>query len=348
MSYHDKLIALCNMLPPYCRDYFSAISDYEIRTRTAYAGDLKVFFEWVLQQPDFCAYESIHNIPLEIFDKLTHRDIDMFMEYLEKYEFEGKIYTNSPQGKKRKLATLRSFCKYFYRIEKIHNDPTQKVLMPKPKEKEFLVLSEQEQKKLMSLAETGERKSDLQKKYHEKTQYRDVAILTLFLSTGLRVSELVGIDIYDIDFEEQRILVTRKGGKKEFVYFNNESLDALGNYLDFERNNLLKLDKRELELNDMPDGPLFVSLKHSRISVRMVEIIIKNYARYVLPPNVKATPHTLRKTFGTSLYAEYMDLALVQHALGHESPVTTAKFYAKYNPDYNKKLKDYHSTTDLQ
>lgn len=342
MSYHDTLIHLCNMLPDYCMEFFNAKADSkQIRTRVAYAGDLKVFFEYILTRKDLGAFDSIENIPLTIFDRLKNTDINAYLAYLEEYEFEGKKYTNSAAGKKRKLACLKTFCKYFRMVGKLNSNPTELVELPSVKEKEILILTENEQKQLLDQAESGNRKTDRQKKYHDKTKYRDMAILTLFLNTGIRVSELVNIDDYDLDLSEQRVLITRKGGKQEFVYFNNETLAAITDYLDLERNELLCIDKEFISTNEIPNGPLFVSLKHDRISVRMVQYIVKNYATAVLPPGIKVTPHILRKTFGTSLYQKYRDLYLVQHALGHESPQTTSKHYTKYNPEYNKQLKQY-------
>lgn len=342
MSYHDDLIKLCDMLPAYCREFFSAKADtQEIRTRVAYAGDLKVFFEYIMTREDLGPYETIKDIPLELFNSLKYTDINAYLAYLEEYNSDGAKYTNSAAGKKRKLSSLKSFCKYYRSVGKLTQNPTELVELPKVKEKEIVVLSPQEQDKLKDIVDTGKRKSKTQMKYHEQIHYRDMAILTLFLNTGIRVSELVGINNYDLDLEEQRILVTRKGGDKEFVYFNNETLYAICDYLDYERNVLLGYDEEMLNQGELPNGPLFVSLKHRRISVRMVQIIIQNYAKFVLPPGVKVTPHTLRKTFGTQLYSKYRDLYLTQHALGHSSPSTTAKYYAKYNEEYNKQLREF-------
>lgn len=336
----NQLYDLLSELPDYCTKYCAAKSEtLSLKTRIAYIGDIKVFLYFLITQKnqDF-PYESVKDIPLSSMEKLDNSDIDIFVQYLTEYTFQGKTYQNSPAGKKRKIATLKSFFKYFQRIGRLTTNPAELTEIPKLREKPIVVLSKKEQEQIRKVIETGSRKSEKQKKYHEKTKFRDLAILSLFLGTGIRVSELVSINDFDLDLSEQRVLVTRKGGKQEFVYFNREVLDTLCTYIDYERNALLGLTKEKKDTYE--DAPLFLSQRHKRITVRMVEIIIKKYAATILPPNVKATPHTLRKTFGTELYAKYKDLYLVQAALGHSSPATTAKYYAKFDPEYLKQLRE--------
>lgn len=335
----DMFLKLCKELPGYCTDFFAAKSEtLELKTRTAYAGDLKVFFDYLIREMhEMFPYDNISMVPLSGLDALKSTDIDQFMMYLSEYTLEDKTYTNSSAGKKRKLATLKTFFKYFTRTGRLSHNPAEWVETPKIKEKEIVILSEGEQIKLLNAAERGINRSARGKSMHEKKRFRDFAILATFLGTGLRVSELVGINDYDLDLEQQRFLITRKGGKRQFVYFNADVLDALCNYIDYERNSLLGDD---FDGDSYQDGPLFLSLKHQRISVRQVQVIIKRYASFVLPPNMKVTPHTLRKTFGTEAYRKYKDLYLVQNALGHSSPATTAKFYAQFDPEYLKQFKD--------
>lgn len=340
MSEYSNLAILCSTLPSYCMAFFTAKDEtLGPRTKTAYAGDLNIFFYWLTQY--LFKDKKATEITLSDLDSLTYDDINTYVAFLTEYTLDDKVYKNTSAGKKRKIACLKTFFKYLLRSGKISSDPVALVEIPRVKEKEILILSSDEKSKMLEQSLTGSRKTERQKKFHEKTKYRDFAILTLFLSTGLRVSELVGINNYDLDLEQQRVYVTRKGGKHEYIYFNKEALDALCDYLDFERNELLGYDNEVLNQNELPDGPLFVSLKHERISVRMVEIIVKKYAKCVLPVSVKVTPHVLRKTYGSELYYKYRDLALVQHALGHSSPQTTAKHYTKFDPEYLAKLKEF-------
>ena len=145
---------------------------------------------------------------------------------------------------------------------------------------------------------------------------RDVAILTLLLNTGIRVSEMVGIDLQDIDWNEKRIKIFRKGRKEQYVYFNAPVEEALKDYIDYER----KTSSEDL-------NALFISRKGQRISVRAVERLVKKYTASVVPMK-RITPHKLRSTYATNLYNETGDIYLVADVLGHTSVDTTRKHYA--------------------
>lgn len=336
MTYSSKYITEINKLPDYCRRYFDAMQDkFTAATKYVYAVDLKIFFEWLSAQLN---KEKALDVTLEDLSSLTEDDINSYLSYLSEYEYEGKVYANTAAGKSRKITTLRSFFKYFKRRELISKNVMEYIEIPKVRKKEIVILSPDEQQNIFDVAEKGSNKSERAKKFHEKTVKRDLAILTLFLGTGIRVSELVNINDQDIDFKEQRILIVRKGGNQQFVYFGNEVSAALLEYMEDERPTLLGYKNG----NDIPvDSPVFISLKHQRITTRMVEIIIKNYAKAVIPSSVKITPHTLRKTYGTMLYYQYKDIYLTQKALGHTTPQTTIKYYTKFDEEQLKRLKEY-------
>ena len=349
-----KFLEIIDELPDYCMMYFMSKADtYKPRTKVTYAIDLKSFFWYLIDAlPDRFPYAKISDIPKDSLNTLVSDDIVMYMAYLNEYSMKDSdgsyptklnhdgnpeiiVYKNGPAAKKRKLAALKSFFKYMMVNRKLTNDPTVYVDIPKLDEKAIITLSKKEEKKLKDCVSNGSGKTDRGKKFFEKTKYRDLAIITLFLGTGLRISELCGLNMFDFDFEERRILVARKGHKQEFVYFNQEVLSTLTDYIEFERPQLLKeaYDKKS-------DGPLFVSNRGTRITVNRVEMIIKEYGRQVLPPNVKISAHLLRKTYGTNVYEKSGDLPLAQHALGHSDPSTTAKFYIKFDENRLKKLRE--------
>lgn len=334
----DEFIEIKRTLPLFCNEFFNAHdARYQIGTKLAYAGDLRVFLSYLLNAfPDKFPYEKIEDITLQDIASLQSTDIDDYLLYLTEYEMDGKIYKNSEQGKKRKLMCLKALYKHFGHIGKIDRSPAEFVYIPKIKEKDIVVISQKEKDRIEDDIETGRRKTEQAQKYHDKTKYRDMAIYKLFLSTGIRVSELVNLDDADVDFAEQRVFVTRKGGKYEAVYFNKEALFALLDYMDIERNQLLG---RSADQQEIRNEPLFISLHKRRISTRMVQIIIKNYTSGVMV-GTKATPHTLRKTFGTELYGETGDLYLVQKALGHASVSTTQRHYAKFPDEKLKQIRD--------
>jgi len=170
----------------------------------------------------------------------------------------------------------------------------------------------------------GHQLTGQKKVYYEKTKTRDLAILTLLLGTGIRVSECVGLDINDVDFKNNGIKVTRKGGNEMVVYFGDEVRDALENYLETTRAAATPLPSHE--------NALFLSTQRKRMGVQAIENMVKKYARQVTP-NKKITPHKLRSTYGTNLYKETGDIYLVADVLGHKDVNTTRKHYAAIDED---------------
>ena len=168
---------------------------------------------------------------------------------------------------------------------------------------------------LLDVVESGENLTARQQIYHEKTKKRDLAILTLLLGTGIRVSECVGLDLDDVDFKNNGIKIHRKGGAEVIVYFGDEVRQALLGYME-ERN--------QIEALDGSTNALFLSLKKSRINVRSVENLVKKYAKLVTSLK-NITPHKLRSTYGTALYRETGDIYLVADVLGHKDDNTTKK-----------------------
>ena len=227
--------------------------------------------------------------------------------------------TNGERGLKRKMSALRSFYAYFYKHQMIEKNPTLLVDMPKLHDKAIIRLDDDETAALLDYIEHGGDQLTGQKKmYYEKTKLRDLAIVTLLLGTGIRVSECVGLDVQDVDFKNNGIKVIRKGGSEMIVYFGNEVENALRNYMD-EREGITPLAGHE--------NALFYSTQRRRIGVQAVENMVKKYAREVTTTK-KITPHKLRSTYGTSLYRATGDIYLVADVLGHKDVNTTRKHYA--------------------
>ena len=157
-----------------------------------------------------------------------------------------------------------------------------------------------------------------QKRFHGKTKVRDLAIMTLLLGTGIRVSECVGLDIDHVDFDNNGIKIIRKGGNEVVIYFGEEVRESLQDYIK-ERKGIIPLKGHE--------NALFLSIQKRRISVRAVENLVKKYSSSVTKLK-NITPHKLRSTYGTSLYRETGDIYLVADVLGHSDVNTTKKHYA--------------------
>ncbi len=326
-NYHDQinientelLRERLTELPRFCREYFRGIEHTtSARTRIAYAYDLRVFFEFLTKTNPVLKNTVIRDIKIGILDDIKAVDIEEYLEYLNLYVSDGIERTNSSNGKKRKLASLRSFYNYFFKKEMITSNPPMLVDVPKLNEKEIVRLDIDEVAKLLDEVETGESMTKTQKHYHNKTKVRDLAIMTLLLGTGLRVSECVGIDVNDVDFDNNGVKIRRKGGNEVVIYFGNEVEEALQDYLD-ERKAIIPKEGHE--------DALFFSMQRRRIGVRAVENLVKKYSSSVIKLK-NITPHKLRSTYGTNLYRETGDIYLVADVLGHQDVNTTRKHYA--------------------
>lgn len=335
-NYHDqiqkknveKLRELLASLPSFCKMYFRGMNDtISSRTKIAYAYDLRLFFEFLMKNNSYCQKFEMSELPMSILDKVSREDVEEYLEYMSLYKRDGEEVMNDERGKSRKLASLRSFFNFYFRNELIETNAPALVPMPKIHEKEIIRLEPDEVATLLDQVEAGTNLTKKQMDYHSKTVVRDMAILTLLLGTGIRVSECVGLNINDIDFPNTRLKVRRKGGYEDVVYFGEEVEKALLSYLD-ERKLIIPFEGHE--------DAFFLSLQNKRISVRSVEKLVKKYSGLVT--NVKKiTPHKLRSTFGTNLYNETGDIYLVADVLGHKDVNTTRKHYAAMKDEHKRR-----------
>ncbi len=316
----QKLRTMLKELPPFCTEYFRGIEPRtSTRTRIAYAYDLSVFFDFLKKENPVFSKMDRMDFRLEHLDQLTVTDLEEYMEYL-KYRFNenNKEVINKERGIMRKISSLKSFYNYFFRVEKIKTNPAALVRLPKLHDKEIIRLDIDEVAMLLDEVEQGESLTDRQKAYHDRTKVRDLALLTLLLGTGIRVSECVELDIHDVDFKNGGIHIHRKGGKEVTVYFGAEVEDALNDYL---------AERQRIDPEPGSENALFLSMQRKRMNVRSVENLVKKYAKIVTPLK-KITPHKLRSTYGTNLYRETGDIYLVADVLGHSDVNTTKKHYA--------------------
>lgn len=328
LSYHEqedientkRIRGILKELPPFCTDFFRGIEPRtSARTRLAYAYDLKTFFDFLKQVNPELKSKKLRDLPLSLLDEIKLMDLEEYMEYLKCYSTEKREdLMNTERGIMRKVSTVKSFYNYFYRTERIQNNPASLLQLPKIHEKEIIRLDVDEVARFLDEVEDGECLTEKQKAYHAKTKLRDLAMMTLLLGTGLRVSECVGLNINDVDFRNGGLRIHRKGGKEVIVYFGAEVEYALQDYLS-EREHIVPEEGSE--------EALFLSMQRKRINVRSVEKMVKKYAQIVTPLK-KITPHKLRSTYGTNLYRETGDIYLVADVLGHSDVNTTKKHYA--------------------
>lgn len=327
-SYNDRinienetrLRKLCQELPDFCKEFFRGIEpSTSSRTRIAYAYDLRIFFHFLKEEYPDLEEGPVRTWPVSVLDKVTLTQLEEYLDYLKLYEDAGKrLRTNEEKGRMRKTSSIRTFYKFFYRKQAITHNTASLLNIPKRHEQAIIRLEADEVAKLLDSVERGDTLTKSQKKYHSKTHTRDLALLTLLLGTGIRVSECVGLDIAHLDFETNGMKIHRKGGTEVILYFGEEVREALLDYLE---------ERKQIIPKEGSEDALFLSMQRSRISVRAVENLVKKYSKPITPLK-KITPHKLRSTYGTQLYEETGDIYLVADVLGHKDVNTTRKHYA--------------------
>ncbi|MCR5675636.1 MAG: tyrosine-type recombinase/integrase [Lachnospiraceae bacterium] len=323
-----KMREVLATLPAFCRQYFRGIDDTaSARTKLGYAYDLRTFFQFLHENNPALSKTEITDYPVSILDQITREDIEEYVEYLALYNKEDREITNEEHGKARKLSALRSLYQYFYKAELITTNPAALVSMPKMHEKAIIRLEANEVARMLDEVEDGGKLTKSQMKYHKKTKTRDMALISLLLGTGMRVSECVGLDLTDVDFDVNGLKIHRKGGYDTIIYFGDEVEEALRAYMT---------TRKEIVPVSGHENALFLSMQNKRISVRAVENLVKKYAQTVTTLK-KITPHKLRSTFGTNLYQETGDIYLVASVLGHKDVNTTRKHYADTD-DANRRM----------
>lgn len=322
-----QIRAIARELPPACGDYFSAIAvTTGTFTRLAYAIDLKTFFQFLQTERFQFSHKPLYAFTDEDLSLVSQSDLTAYVEYLTFYykaesdsDAPVKALTNHDLSIKRKLCSIRSFYDYLFKNGRIPSNVTTLVPLPKIHEKPILRLTQNEMKQMLEQAATGDGLSARQKAWHKLTVKRDFALLSLFLGTGIRVSECVGMNIGDVDLENNAFLVTRKGGNQVVLYFPPEVAEALAEYM---------AERDEIEALPGHEDALFLSMQKRRITQRAVQNLVKKYAAVAAPLKPRISPHKLRSTFATNLYNKTGDIYLVADVLGHSSVDTTRKHYA--------------------
>ena len=214
---------LRNDLPDFCEDFFIGLESYtSTLTRLGYARDLKTFFQFLTNETRDFGSLDVKEFTLKDLDKITSTHIERFLHHLTFYTYNGKKLKNGEKARSRKLSSVRALLKYFFKKDQITSNVADKIDTPKIHDGEIIRLDVDEVVKLLNESEEATGFSDQQRKYLKNTKERDFAMLSLFLGTGIRISECVGLDIDDIDFDENAFRITRKGGNKAVLYFNEK------------------------------------------------------------------------------------------------------------------------------
>ena len=325
-SYHSetdlrnskKIRELLKELPDFVRQFDVSMSNASksTRTRVNYMYDYLLFFQYLGSEGILEGKNNVKDFTVSDLEKLKRTDIE---NYLQTFDFsrreKAETQNNAENLKARKLASLRSLYNYFCSNGDIAANPAAVTPMPKIHSHEVVALDADEVSRILHAVDTGEGlASERQVKLAARTRLRDKAILCTLLGTGIRISELVGLDLLDVDFNNASLQLIRKGGDYDEAYFGEDVEQALMDYIDNGREML------------QPDcDALFISSSHGRLTDRAVENMVAKYVRAAgITKHVKV--HTLRASYATELYRETNDVYMVKDAL-HHSSLNTSKHY---------------------
>lgn len=307
---HDEELMnqLIKEMPDFIRDYKRNMDAKGMSTGTqlTYLREIRRFFEAVASYNEI---DFIKNITLENLEELK-------WDYIEAHIVDA-VNGKKPAAKTRlhRLDCIRSLYNYLNKAELIVKNPAAIVDTPKTPQKEVNYLNPSQIKAFIGAIE----KLNVDEKtgsYKTKAYYRDRAIMTTLLGTGMRVSELVGLNISDFDTTIGGFHVIRKGGDEDIATFGNTVETAINEYLDCGR---------PLFGSPKAEQALFLSTHKKRITVRSVELLVKKYAKEAgLSDSLH--PHTMRASFATNVYKETQDIYAIKNAL-HHSSLETSKHY---------------------
>lgn len=331
MSKRTNLHNFLTKLPDFVFDYIEISYPGEsINTQIGYSIDIKVFLEY-LQKFRFRDVKNTEDFTAEHMEQVTLRDLNGFQAYLREYESEIVTIsgnhikctrTNSPFGINRKLSGVRGLFVYLYKNDMISQNVTDKLDFKKLHQKMKRPLTTQETCALIGCIYDGEKYytgRDLTE--YENRKQRDIALFTAYLGTGCRVSELVNLNINDVDFETSSFFVTRKGGDRQEIFMPVQVEEELKRYM------IERIDNENAEESD----PVFINRLGKRLATSGVEKNLKKYCRTVgITDPDKTRPHALRRTFACNLIADGVDIKMVAELLGHKNIEVTHKYYAQY------------------
>lgn len=323
-----KLRKVLRDLPPFCKEYFRGIEpNTSILTRINYGYDLRLFFRFLTKEVGEFNGKKPQDLKIDDLKIIEAVHLEMFLEYISLYNKKkngvSTEQTNHESGKARKLSSIRSCFSHFYKKGYLDRNVTELVDIPRIHEKPIIRLDVDEVARLLDTIENGDGLTKTQKRYHKYTRQRDLTLITLFLGTGIRISECVGLNISDFDFNANSFKVTRKGGNQVLLYFGEEIRQALDDYL---------VERKQMQTLPGHEDALFISMQNKRLSNRAIQNLVKKYSN-IISPLKNISPHKLRSTYGTTLYQETGDIYLVADVLGHKDINTTRKHYAAISDD---------------
>ena len=314
INYSDKINELLSEMPDFVSDFiynFGRVENYA--TKLEYCRDIKVYLEYIVNFLPAYYDKEIKDLTINDIANIEILDINRFLTTLSGNHKESTV--------KRKRASLSSMYGFFVATGKVSRNPIAATKTIKIPEKDVIYLTNDEQRILLDTVRHGTKLHDSVAKVHYIYADRDSAMFILLLDTGLRVSEMLDTDIIDYNLEDCSVIVTRKGGDTQIVYFSDECRDYLDIYFSSQ--------KAKFGLNNLK-FPAFTTTSGNRLGVRAVEILVKKYVSVCLPEKARIiSPHKLRSSFAMSFYAASdNNILLLKKKMNHKS-IQTTNIYAK-------------------
>ena len=327
-------------LPSFLRSYFIYLKGNVLpMTRLAYLHDIKFFMNYLINETDLTKAEKTSEITSEELNKIVSQDINLFIDYCRKYMVEEgdivTVYENSNKSLARKKSSLSVLFKQLYRdglIEHNITDGFDPIRVSKPGEREIKALQDDEVMIMLDAVTNGNGLTDHERSYWEKTKLRDKAILIMFVTYGLRLSELQQLNLSSFNFSRGEFKIYRKRGKESTMPLNRSVVMVLNDYINLERNTVISEDTAS-------EDALFLSLQGKRITERAIRDLVKKYTSIALNTSRRAgySPHKLRATAATSPISRGNSIYDVAALLDHEQ-VTTTQLYARHKMNVKRDL----------
>ncbi len=344
MKEHDieeECRTLEQALPLFLRGYFGYLRGNVLpMTRLAYLHDVTFFFRYLLAETDLTKAGTAKDVTLQEFQQIRAVDVNLFLDYCRHYQVETPqavyVYENNNKTLARKKSSLSVLFKQLYRDELLATNITDgfdPIRVPKPGEREIKALQDDEVMRMLDAVTTGTGLTKREHAYWEKTKRRDKAILVLFLTYGLRLSELQQLNVDSFHFGRGEFLIYRKRGKESTMPLNQSVTMVLQDYLQQERPDTASLEDPDAQ------AALFLSLQGKRLTERQIRQLVKKYTSIGLETSRHSgySPHKLRATTATSLIGRGNSIFDVQALLDHEQ-VTTTQLYARHKVQVRRNL----------
>lgn len=327
-------------MPKFLRGFFRYLrGDVLPMTRLAYLRDIRFFLNYLVNETDLTEAKEIKDITLKEFDRIKAVDVNIYLDYCRKYKVEDEkhvtYYQNNSKTLARKKSSVSVMFKQLYRDELVSRNITDgfdPIRVPKVGEREIKALQDDEVMIMLDAVSTGTGLTGHERAYWEKTKKRDKAILILFLTYGLRLSELQQLNVSSFNFSRGEFKIYRKRGKESIMPLNQSVTMVIHDYLNNER-------KPEDEIAEEYQDALFLSMRGTRMTERQIRELVKKYTSIALKTSRSAgySPHKLRATAATSLIGRGNSIYDVAALLDHEQ-VTTTQLYAKHKANVKRDL----------